>query len=99
MRSEIAGPIERVRERDVGGRRFGRELAIEWLGPLTVLGGIVWSFLQPSRIVFLDGRGKGFYDYVFQPPLIVISVGLVFTFLIAPGLVDDLRRARGRSEG
>jgi hypothetical protein len=61
------------------------------LGPVTILGGVVWAIFQPYRIVFLDPAGKGFYDYVFQPPLLVIGVGLVFALVIAPGLIDDLR--------
>lgn len=94
MSSDIAGPLERTRKREkAAGRRSGRELAIEFLGPLTILGGIVWSFLQPYRIVFLEGGGdKGLYDYLFQGPLLVVGVGLIFTFLIAPGLVEDLRK-------
>ena len=64
-------------------------------GPLTILGGIVWAIFQPYRIVFFDRAGKGFYDYLVQPPLLVIGVGLLFALAIAPGLIDDLRSARG----
>lgn len=95
MSSEIAGPLERAGKRQEVDRRSGRVLAIESLGPLTILGGIVWAVLQPYRIVFLDRDGKGFYDYLVQPPLLVIAVGLVFALAIAPGLIEDLRRADG----
>ncbi len=98
MSSEIVGPLERASRRArvaAASRRSGRELAIEFLGPITILGGVVWGFFQPYRIVFLDPQGKGFYDYLFQPPLLVIGVGLIFTFLIAPGLIEDLRRHDG----
>jgi hypothetical protein len=94
--SEIVGPLERARKsREEVGRRSGRALAIEFLGPLTILGGIVWAILQPYRIVFFDREGKGVYDYLVQPPLLVIAVGLVFAIAIGPGLIDDLRKADG----
>jgi hypothetical protein len=60
------------------------------LGPLTMLGGVVWAFAQPYRIAFLYPEGKGVYDYVAQPPLLVMLVGLVFMLVIAPGLTEDL---------
>jgi hypothetical protein len=41
-------------------------------------------------IVLLDRAGQGIYDYLFQAPLLVVLVGLAFTFVIAPGLVEDL---------
>jgi hypothetical protein len=98
--SEIVGPLERRRKRErvrrtSRARRSGREFAIEFLGPLTILGGVVWGIFQPYRIAFLDPQGKGFYDYLVQPPLLVVAVGLIFTFLIAPGLIEDLRRSDG----
>jgi hypothetical protein len=79
---------ERFRSRAL--RRPSRALAVQLLGPLTMLGGVVWAFVQPHRIVFLESDGKGAYDYLVQPPLLVVVVGLVFTLLIAPGLVEDL---------
>ena len=96
MSSEIVSPYERAGNRQDVGRRSGRALAIEFLGPVTILGGIVWGIFQPYRIVFLDRTAHlGFYDYLIQPPLLVIVVGLIFTFAIAPGLLDDLRSADG----
>ena len=95
MSSEIVGPLERATERDEVGRRSGRALAIESIGPLTVLGGIVWAIFQPYRIVFFDHAGKGFYDYLVQPPLLVIGVGLLFALGVAPGLLEDLRSSDG----
>jgi hypothetical protein len=87
--SEIATsiPRERLRRRT---RRPWRPLAVQLLGPLTILGGLVWAIAQPYRIVLLDRDGRDLYDYVFQAPLLAIAVGLVFTVAIAPGLVDDL---------
>ena len=96
MSSEIVGPLESAGHRQEVGRRSGRELAIEFLGPLTILGGVVWGILQPYRIVFFDrAADPGLYDYLIQPPLLVIFVGVVFTFAIAPGLLEDLRSGDG----
>ena len=55
--------------------------------------------MQPYRIAFLHPEGKGFYDFVGEPPLLVVLVGLVFVFLIAPGLIEDLERQEHGSEG
>jgi hypothetical protein len=89
--SEFAGPLERGVEQDRTSRRSARMFAVESLGPLTVLGGAVWAVAQPYRIAFFEPAGKGFYDWLIQPPLLVIAVGLVFALGIAPGLVEDLR--------
>lgn len=94
MSSEIVGPLERATERETVERRSLRSHAIESLGPLTILAGIVWAIFQPYRIVFFDRDGKGLYDYLVQPPLLVIGVGLLFSLAIAPGLLEDLRSAR-----
>jgi hypothetical protein len=75
------------------GRRSGRVLAIQLLGPVTMLGGVVWAVAQPYRIVLLDRVRQGLYDYLFQPPVLVIAVGLLFTVAIAPGLVEDFEDA------
>lgn len=93
MSSEIVGPLERAPEREKIEHRSARAIAIEVLGPLTILGGIVWAIFQPYRIVFFEPAGKGFYDYLVQPPLLVIGVGLLFALAIAPGLLEDLRSA------
>ena len=53
-------------------RKTLRVVAVEALGPLTILGGIVWAFAQPY---------------------LVVVVGLLFSLLVAPGLVDDLERS------
>lgn len=97
MSSEIAGPLDRGVEKGRRERVSVQALAIEAIGPLTILGGVVWAILQPYRIVFFHRAGQGFYDYLVQPPLLVIGVGLLFAFAIAPGLIDDFRSA-GDSE-
>jgi hypothetical protein len=92
--SEIVGPIEGASEREGIERRTGRAMLVESLGPLTILGGIVWAILQPYRVAFLHRADKGLYDYLVQAPLLVIGVGLVFALVIAPGLIDDLNSTR-----
>jgi hypothetical protein len=94
VNSDIATSIPRKDARRVV-RRPWRPLAVQLLGPLTILGGLVWAIAQPYRIVLLDRDGRGLYDYLFQAPLLAIVVGLVFTLAIAPGLVEDLE-ATGR---
>lgn len=71
-------------------RRPWRPIVIEAIGPVTALGGIVWGIAQPYRIVFLHPDGKGFYDYLAQPPLLVVLVGLIFSLVIGRGLLKDL---------
>ena len=97
MSSEIAATIkERIARRTAGAaRRQRRIVVVQLLGPLTMLAGLVWAIAQPYRIAFLYPEGKGFYDYLAQPPLLVVLVGLVFMLLIAPGLAEDLEDADG----
>jgi len=90
--SEIATSIPERAERR--RRRLAREqprvIMVQLLGPFTMIAGLVWAVAQPYRIAFLDPGGKGFYDYLFQPPLLVVIVGLVYAIGVAPGLVEDL---------
>jgi hypothetical protein len=95
LSSEIAGPLERSAERRRTLRKPARVLALEAMGPLTIVSGVVWAIAQPYRIAFLDRDGKGLYDYVAQGPLLVVLVGLAFGLLVAPGLVADLEDPDG----
>jgi hypothetical protein len=94
--SEIATSIRRrvTRRTRSDVRRQRRVIAVQLLGPLTIIAGLVWAIAQPYRIAFLHPEGKGVYDYLAQPPLLVVGVGLVFFFLVAPGLVEDLEKER-----
>jgi hypothetical protein len=96
--NEYVSSLERSADEQRTERKTPRIVAVEAIGPLTIVAGIVWSIAQPYRIAFLHRDDKGFYDYLVQPPLLVILVGLLFALLIAPGLTDDLREADG-SEG
>ena len=62
-----------------------------------MLGGLVWAVAQPYRIVFLDPDGKGLYDYLVQPPLLVALVGLRLHGLRSPP--GSSRTSSGRSDG
>ncbi len=93
MSSEIAGPLEQGAERRRSARKPARVIAVEAIGPLTVVVGIVWAIAQPYRIVFIYPEGKGLYDYLAQPPLLVVLVGIVFGLVVAPGLVADVEAA------
>ena len=72
-------------------RRSPRMVAIEALGPLTMLGGVVWAIAQPYRVALFHPAGKGFYDWLVEPPLLVVAVGLLFAAVIVPGILEDLR--------
>lgn len=90
MSSDVATSIPRDEGRSAMRRRSERALAVQLLGPLTIVGGIVWAVAQPYRIAFLDRAERGLYDYLVQPPLLVVAVGVLFALAVAPGLVDDL---------
>jgi hypothetical protein len=90
MSSEIVGPLEHGAEQERTARRPFRVLVLEALAPLTVVAGVVWAIAQPYRIAFLYPEGKGLYDFLAQPPLLVVAVGLLFGLLVSPGLVADL---------
>ena len=89
MDSELVGTLE---ERTA--RRSLRMLVIDAIGPLTMLGGVIWAIAQPYRLAILHPHGKGFYDWIAQPPLLVVVVGVFFATVIAPGIVEDLRGER-----
>jgi hypothetical protein len=84
MRAESA-PLEEPRV-----RRSARARAVTALGPVTMLVGVLWAFAQPYRLTFLHPRGQGFWWLAVEPPLLVILVGLLFSVLLAPGLLEDL---------
>ena len=79
-----------IQERVAARSRTARARIIAALGPLTMLGGVVWGFLQPYRLTILHPHGEGFWWLFVQPPLLVVAVGVFFSLLIAPGLIEDL---------
>lgn len=92
--NELVTPRAGTADEARTARKTLRVAAVEALGPLTVLGGIVWALAQPYRVTFFYADGKGLWDWVVQPPLLVVLVGLLFSLLVAPGLVDDLEQAQ-----
>jgi hypothetical protein len=92
VNSDIATSIPREDARHGVARRPWRVFAVQLLGPLTIVGGVAWAVAQPYRIVLLDREGQGIWDYLFQPPLLAVLVGILFTFAIAPGIVEDVDR-------
>jgi hypothetical protein len=92
--SELVGKL-RERSGPRTARPPLRHVAIEAIGPLTALVGVVWAIAQPYRITFFYPQGKGFYDFLVQPPLLVVAVGVVFSLTIARSLLQDLRGVDG----
>jgi hypothetical protein len=75
------------------GHRSLRATAVNLIGPLTMLGGVVWAFVQPYRLTILHPHGQGFWWLLSEPPLYAVLVGLAFALVVAPGLVADLTEA------
>jgi hypothetical protein len=94
MSSEAAAGYE-----EQTARRPLRPLAIQAIGPLTMLAGLVWAVAQPYRITVFHPRGEGFWELAVQPPLLVVLVGVLFAVLVAPGVIADLERAEDDAEG
>jgi len=65
------------------------------LGPLTSVAGIVWAVAQPWRLTLLHPHGQGFWWLLSEPPLYVVLAGLLFRFVLAPGIASDLEQEPG----
>jgi hypothetical protein len=81
-----------IQERVATRSRTARARIIASLGPLTMLAGVVWASLQPYRLTILHPHGEGFWWLFVEPPLLVVAVGVVFSLLVAPGLIEDLEQ-------
>jgi hypothetical protein len=81
---------ELVSELEVPVRRSIRGRVVAMLGPFTVVSGVVWAALQPYRLTLLHPRGESFWWLAVEPPLLVVAVGLLFHFVVLPGLLEDL---------
>jgi hypothetical protein len=88
---------ELVSELEVPQHRTARVRIVSALGPLTALAGVIWAIVQPYRITLLHPRGEGFWWLLVEPPLLVIAVGLLFYFVVLPGLLEDLEEAHATS--
>jgi len=85
---------ELVSELEVPVHRTARTRIVAALGPLTALAGVIWAIVQPYRITLLHPREEGFWWLFVQPPLLVVAVGLLFYFVVLPGLLEDLGEGR-----
>jgi hypothetical protein len=81
---------ELITELEAPLQRTARARIVSALGPTTVLAGVIWAIVQPYRITLLHPRGQGFWWLVVQPPLLVVAVGLLFHFVVLPGVLEDL---------
>jgi hypothetical protein len=84
---------ELVSELEVPRQRTARVRLIAAVGPLTALAGLIWAVAQPYRVTLLHPRGEGVWWLLVEPPLLVIAVGLLFYFLVLPGLLEDMEEA------
>ena len=91
MNAELVTELEAPLQRTLQAR------LIIALGPLTALTGLIWAIVQPYRITLLHPRGEGFWWLLVEPPLLVIAVGLVFYFVVVPGLLEDMEEAHATS--
>lgn len=83
---------ELVSDLEARAHRTARARVVTALGPVTALAGTVWAIVQPYRITLLHPRDEGFWWLFVQPPLLVIAVGLLFHFVVVPGLLADLEQ-------
>ena len=88
---------ELVSELEAPVQRTARARIVTALGPLTALAGAVWALVQPYRITLLHPHGQGFWWLFVEPPLLVILVGVLFHFVVLPGLLEDLEEERAAS--
>ncbi len=79
----------------VGYRSSTRARVVALLGPLTVVGGLIWAIVQPYRLTLLHPHHQGIWWLIAEPPLLVVAAGLVFAFAIARPLIDDLEESHG----
>ena len=88
MNAELVTELERPLQRVTARARI-----VSALGPLTALAGVIWAIAQPDRLTLLHPRGESFWWLVVEPQLLVIAVGLLFHFVVVPGLLEDLEDA------
>ena len=72
-----------------------RARIVSLLGPVTVLGGVLWAIVQPYRLTLLHPHHQGFWWLAVEPPLLVAAAGIFFALVIAEPLVADLEGRGG----
>ena len=88
MSADIAHQLHGKEDERVARR--SRVRVVLAIGPATALAGIAWALVQPWRLTLLHPHGQGFWWLLSEPPLYVVLVGVLFRWVIAPGLVADL---------
>jgi hypothetical protein len=88
---------ELVSELEVPRQHVWRARAISSIGPLAALAATVWAIAQPYRITLLHPHGQGFWWLLVEPPLLVFAVGLLFHFVVVPGVLEDLNETDATS--
>lgn len=91
MSADIAHELHERKEGELT-RPALRARVVSGIGPATVLAGVVWSLVQPWRLTLLHPHGQGFWWLLAEPPLYVVLVGLLFRFVVAPGLIEDIEK-------
>jgi hypothetical protein len=89
LNAELVTELEVPRQRSTTLARI-----VSGLGPATALTGVIWAIAQPYRLTLLHPRGESFWWLAVEPPLLVIAVGLLFHFVVLPGLLEDLEEDR-----
>ena len=77
-------------QQSAAARRSWLASFVRWLGPACVLAGFAWALAQPYRITLLHPHGQGLWWLISEPPLYVVLVGVLFHWLVAPGVLEDL---------
>jgi hypothetical protein len=92
MSADYARGLQAPRAEEETTRQTARVRAVLAIGPLTVAAGVAWAVVQPWRLTLLHPHGQGFWWLIAEPPLYVVAVGLLFRFVVARGLVEDLEK-------
>lgn len=93
MSANFAHQLEGTEERERVATRSLRVRLVLAMGPATMIAGVAWALVQPWRLTLLHPAGQGFWWLFAEPPLYVVVVGVLFRFVIAPGLVEDMEAA------
>ena len=88
MSADVAHELQR--ETETRERVATRARVVLAIGPVASLAGVVWAVAQPWRLTLLHPMGQGFWWLFSEPPLYVVLVGLLFRFVVAPGIVAAL---------
>jgi hypothetical protein len=70
-----------------------RVYAVSAVGPATSAAGLIWAIVQPDRVTLLHPGGQGLWWLVFEPPLLVALLGVLFALFVARPLIADLEAA------